>query len=263
MDLIFPGAIYPEQVEGLAWWPLLLVAITLIVFNIVSNRVAPQAHYLLWAFVGSVVLLAIGLLDGNDFTDMGLGFSYILPGLIWAGVSIVAVTLVYLIGSIFKKTREAFADERVGALSGGRLLFQSLVEVPLGTVFFEEIAFRAVLFSMLARRFDLTTAIVVSAILFGLWHILPSIGTHENNPALGGVVGSGRRGNILGVLASVLTTTLAGVLFTLMRIFSGSVIAPMGFHWATNGLGYAFSWILLRSRRRSSRINPKNNPGGE
>ena len=116
---------------------------------------------------------------------------------------------------------------------------------------------------MLARRFDLTTAIVVSAILFGLWHILPSIGTHENNPALGGVVGSGRRGNILGVLASVLTTTLAGVLFTLMRIFSGSVIAPMGFHWATNGLGYAFSWVLLRSRRRSSRINPKINPGGE
>ena len=263
MDLIFPGVIYPQQVEGLAWWPLVLVAITLIVFNIVNNRVAPQTHYLLWSFVGSVALLAIGLLDGNDFTDMGLGFAYILPGLIWAGISIVAVTTVYLIGSIFKKSREAFADERIGALSGGRLLFQSLVEVPLGTVFFEEIAFRAVLFSILARRVDLTTAIVISAILFGLWHILPSIGTHENNPALGGVVGSGRRGNILGVLASVLTTTLAGVLFTLMRIFSGSVIAPMGFHWATNGLGYAFSWVLLRSRRRSSRINPKINPGGE
>jgi len=263
MDLIFPGVIYPEQVEGLPWWPLLLVGIALIVFNIVNNRVAPQTHYLLWSFVGSVVLLAIGFLDGNNFTDMGLGFAYLLPGLIWAGVSIAAVTAVYLIGSIFKKTREAFADERIGALSGGRLLFQSLVEVPLGTVFFEEIAFRAVLFSMLARRFDLTTAIVVSAILFGLWHILPSIGTHENNPALGGMVGGGRRGNILAVMASVLTTTLAGILFTLMRIFSGSVIAPMGFHWATNGLGYAFSWILLRSRRRSSRTDPKTNPGGE
>ena len=259
MDLIFPGAIYPEQVPGLPWWPLLLVGVALIVINVVNNRVAPSSHYLLWAFVGSVVLLAIGLLDGNDFTDMGLGFAYLLPGLIWAGVSIAAVAMVYLIGSIFKKTREAFADERIGSLSGGRMLFQSLVEVPLGTVLFEEIAFRAVLFSMLARRFDLITAIVISSILFGLWHILPSIGSHVNNPALGGVVGSGRRGNFLAILASVVTTTLAGVLFTLMRIFSGSVIAPMGFHWATNGLGYAFSWILLRLRART----PKIKPGGE
>ena len=77
MDLIFPGAIYPDQVAGLPWWPLVLVGVALIVINIVNNRVAPQEHYLLWAFVGSVVLLAIGLLDGNDFTDMGLGFSYL------------------------------------------------------------------------------------------------------------------------------------------------------------------------------------------
>ena len=251
VDLVFPGAIYPVQVEGLPWWPLLLVGVALIVLNIVNNRIAPQTHYLLWAFVGSVVLLAIGLLDGSDFTDMGLGFSYLLPGLVWAGVSIAAVTLLYLIGSAFKKTREAFADQRIGALSGGKLLFQSLVEVPLGTVLLEEIAFRAVLFSMLARRFDLTTSIVISAIAFGLWHILPSIGTHEGNPALGSVVGSGRRASILAVVASVVTTTFAGILFTLMRIFSGSVIAPMGFHWATNGLGYAFSWVLLRSRRGS------------
>jgi membrane protease YdiL (CAAX protease family) len=52
----------------------------------------------------------------------------------------------------------------------------------------------------------------------------------------------------------VLTTTVAGVVFALMRIVSGSVIAPMGFHWATNGLGYGFSWVILRTgrRRRSS-----------
>ncbi len=76
MDLVFPGAIYPVQVGGLPWWPLLLVGVALIGLNIVNNRIAPQTHYLLWAFVGSVVLLAIGLLDGNDFTDMGLGFTY-------------------------------------------------------------------------------------------------------------------------------------------------------------------------------------------
>lgn len=250
MDLIFPGLIYPEQVDGLPWWPLAVVIAALIVINIVNNRVAPQTHYLMWAFVGSVVLLAIGLLDGNSFTDMGLGFSYLIPGLIWAGASVGLITVAYLVGSIFKKTREAFADERVGALSGSRLAFQALVEVPFGTVLLEEIAFRAVLFSMLARRFGVIPAIIISAVIFGLWHILPSIGTHEANPALGSVVGTGRRGNILAVIASVLTTAIAGVVFAGLRIVSGSVLAPMGFHWATNGLGYFFSWFLLRFRRR-------------
>ena len=28
------------------------------------------------------------------------------------------------------------------------------------------------------------------------------------------------------------------------------VFAPMGLHWATNGLGYAFSWSLIRLRNR-------------
>jgi uncharacterized protein len=247
------GIYAPDQVEGLAWWPLAFVIVALVVINIVNNRVAPQSHYLLWAFGGSIILLAIGLLDGNSFTDMGLGFSYLLPGLIWAAASIGLVAGVYAIGSGFRKTRAAFQDERVGQLSAGKVAFQALIEVPLGTVLLEEIAFRAVLFSMLARRFGILWAIVISSVIFGLWHVLPSIGTHEQNPALGSVVGQGRKGNILAVLLSVLTTTIAGVLFAGMRILSGSVIAPMGLHWATNGLGYAFSWVLIRSAERRKR----------
>lgn len=240
----------PAQETGLAWWPVAVVIAALVVLNIVNNRVAPQTHYLLWSFAGSVMLLAIGLLDGNTWTDMGLGWSYLLPGLIWGSVCIGGVTAVYLGGSAFRRTRSAFHDERMSSLSGGRMVFQALVEVPFGTVLLEEIAFRAVLLSMLVRRCDLGWGVVITSIIFGLWHILPSIGTHEQNPALGSVVGEGRRGNILAVALSVLTTTVAGVIFAGLRLFSGSVLAPMGLHWATNGLGYAFSWLLIRGRDR-------------
>lgn len=240
----------PAQETGLAWWPVAVVVVALIVLNIVNNRVAPQTHYLLWSFAGSVILLAFGLLDGNSWTDMGLGWSYLLPGAIWAAVCIGGVTAVYLIGSAFKRTRTAFHDERMSDLSGGRMVFQALVEVPFGTVLLEEIAFRAVLLSMLVRRLGLGWGIVIGAVLFGLWHILPSVGTHEQNPALGSMVGEGRRGNILAIALSVLTTTVAGVLFSGLRLLSGSVLAPMGLHWATNGLGYAFSWLLIRTRDR-------------
>lgn len=240
----------PEQVSGLPWWPVVLVIVALVAFNVVNNRVAPQDHYLLWAFGGSFGLLAIGVLDGNSWTDMGLGWGYIIPGLIWGVGSVAVVTIGYLLAATFRKGRDAMHDERVATLSGPRLMFQALVEVPFGTVLFEEIAFRAVLFSMLARRFGVVWAIVISSVLFGLWHILPSIGTHEQSAALGSVVGEGRRGNILAVALSVLTTSIAGVVFAALRLVSGSVLAPMGLHWATNGMGYFFSWTIIRFRRR-------------
>jgi len=249
--------VVPDQVSGLALWPLAVVILVLVALNIINNRVAPQTHYLLWAFSFAVVFLAIGLLDGCSWTDMGLGRGYYVPGLIWGAMCIGAIALVYFAGSLIRHTRAAFHDERMGELSARGVLFQSLIEVPLGTVLLEEIAFRSVLFAMLARRFGLTWAIVISCLIFGLWHVLPSIGTHEQNPALGAVVGQGRRGNILAVLLSVITTGLSGALFIGLRLVSGSVLAPMGFHWGTNGLGYAFSWVLIRIRDRGQKSVPK------
>lgn len=265
LDLLFPEGwppvlIGPEQVPGLAWWPLAAVVAVMVVLNIVNNRVAPNAHYLLWSFAGSVVLLAIGLLDGCSWADLGLAWRFWLPGLAWAGACIALVTLFYLVAASFRRTRQAFHDERMTEMTPTRVVFQALVEVPFGTVLLEEIAFRSVLFAMLARRYGITWAIVISAILFGLWHVLPSIGTHEQNPALGSVVGSGWRGNVLAVLASVVTTTIAGVLFAGLRLVSGSVFAPMGLHWATNGLGYAFSWVLIRWRDRRPHEHPHHGP---
>ena len=58
--------IAPEQVAGLAWWPPLAVVVLLVVINIVNNKVAPQTHYLLWSFGGSVLLLAVALLSDRD-----------------------------------------------------------------------------------------------------------------------------------------------------------------------------------------------------
>ena len=242
----------PTQVTGLDLWPVLVVIAFMVTLNVVNNRVAPQTHFLLWAFGGSVVLVAMGLLDGNTWTDMGLSWRFALRGLIWGAVMVGLVTLAYLVASSFKKTREAFHDERYAQMSGGRLIFQTLLEVPFGTVLMEEIAFRAVLFSMLARRYGVIWGLVVSSLLFGLWHILPSIGTHESNPALGGVAGEGRKGNVIAVALSVLTTSVAGVIFVGLRLVSGSVLGPMGLHWATNGLGYFFSFFLIRIRDRAA-----------
>jgi membrane protease YdiL (CAAX protease family) len=49
---------------------------------------------------------------------------------------------------------------------------------------------------------------------------------------------------MLAVLATVAFTAAAGLLFAVLRLWTGSVLPPMGLHWAVNGQGVAVAWWL-------------------
>jgi membrane protease YdiL (CAAX protease family) len=211
--------------------------------NLLTNRLAPGA-YLLWAWIGAAVLLVIARRDGESWRDMGLGR---VPRRAWwwsAGV-VAAVAAVYLVAAVAPETRGAFGDERAADLTTGEVLVRALVRVPLGTVLLEEIAFRGVLLAMLWRRLGPLRAVVISSLVFGLWHVLPSLGITTANEALGAAVGGGASGQVLGVLGAVAFTSIAGVLFCELRRRGGHLIVPMALHWATNGLGYLVAWGLV------------------
>jgi membrane protease YdiL (CAAX protease family) len=102
-------------------------------------------------------------------------------------------------------------------------------------VLLEEVAFRGVLWGLLRRARGTATATVVSSLLFGLWHALPSLGLASANQAISGTVGTGRSGELVTVLATIAFTGLAGVVFCELRRRSGSLLAPAGLHWSVNG----------------------------
>jgi membrane protease YdiL (CAAX protease family) len=128
----------------------------------------------------------------------------------------------------------------------------AFLSVPLGTVVFEEVAFRGVLWALVEDRAGAAWATAVTAVLFGLWHVLPALDLARTNSA---VAGSGRRTRLTVALAgTVLFTTAAGVLFAELRRRSGSLLAPMLLHWATNAagvLGSALVWSISRRSRPS------------
>ncbi|TAK69957.1 MAG: CPBP family intramembrane metalloprotease [Actinomycetota bacterium] len=215
------------------------VLVMMLLVNVASHQM-PQL-YLFWCLGGSVVVLAIGLLDGATLGDLGLAPSTWPAGLIWSAVLIGIVLVVYAVGFAWRRTQRAFADRRIAAMSTRRAIWNALVELPFGTVLFEEVAFRGVLYAMLVSRSGVPWAIAWCSILFGLWHILPSLGSHESNAALGNVAGQGRRGNVVAVGLSVLGTGAFGVVFCLLRQLIGSLFPPMALHWALNGWGYVFA----------------------
>jgi membrane protease YdiL (CAAX protease family) len=110
-----------------------------------------------------------------------------------------------------------------------------LIRIPVGTVVFEELAFRAVLLALLCQRFSLKAAVALDGALFGLWHIVPTLGTATAN----GMEGLARLGLVAG---SVVATATGGVLFCALRVRGRHVLAPAMLHVAFNDVGYVLAW---------------------
>lgn len=236
---LMPDNTLPAVETGLAWWPVFAVIMMMLMVNVAANKAIPSL-YLFWALGGSTVVLTIGLLDGTTWRDLGLAPSTWLSGLVWGMGVIVLIYAIYEIASRLRRTRNAFADQNIAGMPRWKVYWRALVELPFGTVLFEEIAFRGVLWAMLSRRVGWVDATWMTAVLFGLWHILPSLDLHLRNPGLANHHNH-RIAQAKAVLGSVITTALGALMFTALRIVSGSLFAPMGLHWATNGWGYLFA----------------------
>jgi membrane protease YdiL (CAAX protease family) len=99
-------------------------------------------------------------------TDIGLGPEQLGPRADLVRGCIGAVTMVYVIGGSMSFTRRFLADDR--AVLGPRtLLYKTLVNVPLGTVLFEELAFRGVGLALLSDWLPTWQAVLASSLLFG------------------------------------------------------------------------------------------------
>ncbi|HRW20025.1 MAG TPA: CPBP family intramembrane metalloprotease [Dermatophilaceae bacterium] len=204
-------------------------------------------HVLGWSSLwigpaGAMLLVAYARACGLTWHELGMARATHGPGLRWGLGVVGVVALVYAVGVAIPATRTAFLDARYH-LPPAQVLITALLVIPVGTVLLEEVAFRSVLWGMLQRHARTTRVLLASSALFGLWHVLPALST-ASSTALGGLTAVAERLGIgpagamaVVVVATVLFTALGGVVAGELRRRSGSVLASMGMHWATNGLG--------------------------
>lgn len=217
----------------------------LIVSNVMANRVLPSWAYVPWNLSMALLLLLVAFRGGVGPVAVGLGVRHwhrpVGVGLLLVG----GVALIYGLGMLLPATRSAFLDSRIGDVGVGGLLFAVLVEIPLGTVVLEEIAFRGVLPALMgaspAIRWAWGPALGAS-VAFGLWHILPSIGLNSANAAVGGALGANQ---VLTTTLAVVSMTAAGILMCALARLGKGVKTTMLLHWATNSLGFVAAWLLV------------------
>ncbi|MFF4421653.1 CPBP family intramembrane glutamic endopeptidase [Streptomyces sp. NPDC001549] len=238
------GRRHPRLPRRIGTW----AAVGVTVAVLAAANLALHRRTGLWGLVTAVVVscLLLGVLRwaGGTLADAGLARGTLARGARWALVLIGLVGVVYLAGALLPVTRGLFEDRRYDAMDGGDVMLRVFVLVPVGTVLVEEIAFRGVLYGLVDRVRGPVWATAVSSLLFGLWHVLPSLHLATAKPAVNSVVGDSGLGAVLAVLGAVLFTASAGVLFCELRRRSGSLLAPMGLHWAVNALGYLFGYLL-------------------
>ncbi len=226
--LLAPGRAVPP-------WALLVLGLAVVAWSLVANWVIGDAAYTVRNLLLTVALLVAARGAGLGPAELGLERGRVGDGLRWGGgaVAVVAAALGagVLLADVLPGVATLLGDERA-QLEGAALANAALVRIPIGTAAFEEVLFRGVLLAVFLRGTTPVRAALGTSAAFGLWHVAPTAVSLELN----GVVASSPEG-IAAIAGAVAVTTVAGLGFTWLRVRSGSLLAPVLAHWATNGLG--------------------------
>ena len=210
------------------------LALTLAVMSAAYALVRFTAVDVVVAVGAAVILLAVGRRSGLSWADLGLARATMASGVRWASAAAVVVAIAYLVVAV-TPLQVLLQDSRFDD-GWSNAIWRATVTVPLGTVLWEEIAFRGVLWAGLRSRWGAAWATAGSSLLFGVWHALPALQFAETNDAAESVA-SGTVAVIGTVLVTMVVTGAAGVLLCEMRRRSDSLLAPIGLHWAANAFG--------------------------
>jgi membrane protease YdiL (CAAX protease family) len=210
-----------------------LVIVALAVAKVVDRAVSGADVAVGLGLVACLVAIARG--QGLTTADLGLARSSLPAGLRWGAAAAALVGTAYALAYVTGPVREALPDGEGGL--GRAVLWTVLVVIPLGTVLPEELAFRGLLLALLGRRYGVLAGALLSSGLFGLWHVVPSLGGGTANATMASVVGADAAGTVVRVVVTVVFTSLAGVGFCWLRLRSGSLLAAVLAHWTVNGLG--------------------------
>lgn len=221
---------------------LVVLVAAVVALNLLNNLVLGERAYVVVNLVASAIVVAWARASGMTWEHLGLTRGRLRRGA-WigavaataiAGVVLVVATMPWASGT------EAAADTAAAQAEAG-LAWTVLVRIPFGTALPEELLFRSVVLGVFLVAMPRGRAIRWSALLFGLWHVLP---TADQARVVDGAVPE-VLGTAVAVIAAVAVTTAAGFAFAWLRERAGSVLAPVAAHASANASALLAAHLVL------------------
>ena len=228
----------------------LLAVTVLILFSVLRTLglLGPPRYVWLPVSMLTAALALIAWATGASRADLAFERQDLRSGALHGAGAFGLVLLVLVVAAVIPATNGFLHDSRA-QISGSRMLYELAVSILLLTAIPEEFAFRGVLLGSALRLWGPWRASLITSVLFGLWHIAPTLHTMRDNHAVAGLTAS-IAGQSLVVLGSIAVTFAAGLIFCWLRLRSGSLLAPVMAHFATNGLALAVAWFTIHHRLR-------------
>ena len=222
--------------------------------NLASRHRWHQERYVRLNLGAAAVLLGAAAASGLSAAELGLGRGWWRPGRLAAGLA-AGTGAGWILVAAVPATRPVLADRRITSFEPRALAYQAAVRIPAGTVLWEEVAFRGVLQASLVRVLPRRVAIAVTATVFGVWHVRPTIAALRAND-----LAAGRRQAVIGGLAGSAVMGGAGVLLSLLRDRSGWLASPALLHLTASSGAIIAAGVAARlgpASRRPGRAGPE------
>ncbi len=220
------------------------VIVVLVVWNVLSNTLPPGGQLPI-SVIGAAGLVLIARRSGLEWSDLGLARKNLGDGVRVGAIAAGVLVLALITAAAIPDTRTVLADGRFVGMELPRALYEMLVRIPLAVALTEEIAFRGVLLGMLMVRTTALRAVVISSVIFGLWHLLPGMSALET---VSGIVEMSSTGVEMGLVAvQVVVTGLAGVVFSWLRLRGGHVASSILVHAPLNSVSFAIGWLAVQN----------------
>lgn len=222
----------------------------ILLYGVILSRLIPMRYHLIANLSASVFAVFCAVRVGLNFEQLGLSLKLFWPGILVAFVaSIMLIVSIYLLSKISFTHKYFVSSHSALRASPSRLAYETAVRIPLSTALAEEILFRGVLFGVLMYYSGTHVAIIVSSLVFGLWHIFPALNFTNESYYL-----ELRQGpflsKLLHIIVNVLATALAGLVFAWLRLLSGSIIAPWLLHWTINSTTVLSALFVVKRKTR-------------
>lgn len=219
--------------EPTPWVPVVVVA----AYNLIQNFLIPPRYYVAANLGVGAGMVQLARKQGCSWDDLGMRPSRWRRGLAFGGAGAALAIGAAVVTSTNSDLRRYLLDERAQMQSRRDVRYRSLVRFPIGTALFEEVVFRGVLYGMWRQAGKShRAATAITAIAFGLWHLIPSRDALLGNPLEDRLTSRASRVGVIAAGASLTGVSSFGLSW--LRHQTGSLVAPWLIHSAVNATGY-------------------------